>query len=183
MNVSVPCGGCGKEIRFGQRTCPSCGAPVSSDLRRALEERLEGSSGDFRSMRNRVREVAILLLVLGLLTLVLGGFVFFMSPETMDPLTIGAERIAFALNCIVGCSMVVASRFVEAHPQKTIVIVLVGWVLVQIVVALLFPLSLFGGLLGKLATVLILGRGFASARAAMAFRRDLASMALQEGGG
>ena len=177
----MPCGGCGEGIRFAQSTCPNCGAAVSSDLRRALEERLEGSNSDFRAMRRRVWEAGILLLVLGLLTIVLGGFVFFISPNTNDPLMVAAERFAFALNCVVGCSMVVASRFVEKHPQKTILIVLVGWVLVQIVLAVLYPLSLFAGLLGKIATILILLRGFVSARAAMAFRKDLARKALQKG--
>ena len=177
LDVSVPCGRCGNDIRFGEHICPSCGAAVSRDLRKALEERLESSSQDFRAMRNRVRVVSVLLLVSGLLAFVLGGFGFVTSPESHDPLLVGSERLAFAFNCVVGGAMVVASRFVETHPQKTIVIVFVGWLLVQAMVAILFPLGLFVGILEKMVTLAILSIGFASARSAEKVRKELATHA------
>ena len=179
LDVSVPCEKCGDAIRFGQVTCPGCRSPVSRDLRRALEERLEASSSDFRSMRNRVREVGILLLVLGLLTLVLGGFVFFSYPESIDPNELLYERVGLAFNCVVGCSMLVASRLVDTHPQKTIIIVFAGWVLIQVLVVLVFPLALFTGLVEKFVTLLVLGRGFVSARAAQGYRLQLAREAIE----
>ena len=39
--------------------------------------------------------------MLGLLTILLGGFIFFISPNTNDPLMVAAERFAFALNCVL----------------------------------------------------------------------------------
>ena len=128
-------------------------------------------------MRNRVRVVSVLLLVSGLLAFVLGGFGFVTSPESHDPLLVGSERLAFAFNCVVGGAMVVASRFVETHPQKTIVIVFVGWLLVQAMVAILFPLGLFVGILEKMVTLAILSIGFASARSAEKVRKELATHA------
>jgi len=152
-------------------------------LRRALEERLEGSSEDFRGMRNRVREVGILLFILGLLTLVLGGFIFVSSPETTDPVQLGSERIALAFNGLVCVAMLVAARLVDRHPQKTILAVFIGWLLLQIVVAVFFPLALFTGLFGKFLALVILGRGFVSARAADKFRKGLVAQALKAGAG
>jgi len=108
------------------------------------------------------------------MTLVLGGFIYLASPETHDPLLLGSERVAVAFNALTGVALVVTSRLVERHPQKTIIAVFVGWVLFQIVLAAVFPLALFVGLLGKIVTLAILAVGFASARAAEKLCKDLA---------
>ena len=60
------------------------------------------------------------------------------------------------------------------HPQKTIITVFIGWVLIQIALAAVFPLALFMGLFEKILTVVILTVGFTSARSAEKLCKDLA---------
>src|SRR5262245_43238630 len=67
MTVSVPCSRCRSEIVFGSERCGACGEAVTRDLKVALEERLAATSVEFRTMRNRLREAAVLLFCLGAL--------------------------------------------------------------------------------------------------------------------
>jgi hypothetical protein len=172
-DVSVPCGHCGKAIRFGFDQCPECRAVVSRELKIALGERLEATSSEYRTMRNRLREVAILLVVFGALRVVLAIFLYASARDALDESMVAGARLALAVDIVAGCGLIVAARFAAEHPRRVAVSVLVGWLILQILVALSSPLMFLRGLLGRLIWTLALARGVAAAGRAEALHREL----------
>lgn len=76
VDVTVPCGACGKPIRGGDEFCEACGAPVGDELKRALRERLESSHSEYAAHSKQHRGARSTIAVLAVLFL-FGGVVFF----------------------------------------------------------------------------------------------------------
>jgi hypothetical protein len=69
--VSVPCT-CGADVGPLDARCRACKAPVSQELREAIEAALESAHAEYREARQAVRSSATVLLVVALLHLGFG---------------------------------------------------------------------------------------------------------------
>ncbi len=177
--VSVPCECCHRPIHFGLERCPACASLVSNDLRAALEERLDATSSEFRMMKSRLREAAILVFVLGALRLVFSTFLYVSSDDGIDDPVRALERILLAIDWTVGVALIVASRFVEKRPRATIMAVVGIWLAVQCLMAMIAPLTLAQAILVNVFVIAVLARGFIAARDAENIRRTLTSTSVR----
>ncbi len=146
---------------------------MSKDAKRALDERLEATSADYRSMRNRLREASILLLVVGLLQVILGIFLYAAAGDGSEDPTVMGSRVLAIVNCVIGVGMLTASQLLERRPRTVIIVVITVWVGIQLLFALLSPLSIFSGLLLKFLVLVVLVRGFSAAGRAARLKQQL----------
>lgn len=178
QGVSVPCGSCRASIRFGRSSCPQCGAPVSTELADALEARLEATSNEFHTMRNRIIEARILLVVLGVLQIALTLFLYLAVPDhTLDDSVNAPTDLVTLASCVIGIGMILAAGRARRRPVDTFLIVIGCWVALQTIGFIANPLSLVQGLLAKIVFMIILGRGLYAAQQAEKMRRELAEQA------
>ncbi len=167
-DISVPCSECVGAVRYGEKQCASCGGQLSRELRDALEARLEASHTEFREMLEHTRSAATVLLVLGLLHLLVGVFLF--SVNYRADLT-GSRDVAhgvahLVVNCGIGLVMLGAWKLARSAPAVAIGLGLVAWVAGHAIGALMSLLAVTNGLLIKALVLMLLVRGvFASARA------------------
>jgi hypothetical protein len=76
IEISVPCGTCGKPVRGGDEFCEACGTQVSAELKRALNARRDASDTAYAKHNKQVKEGQQAIGMLSIL-FVLGGVVFF----------------------------------------------------------------------------------------------------------
>jgi hypothetical protein len=174
--VSVPCP-CGAAIRLQRATCPSCGAPVSPELREALEVRFEASHAEYREAKEQVRRSSAVLLVLALLHLGFGVLMFLVarSGELVPPTPEEASASLFSLvgDGIVGGALLACYLVARRAPAAGLSAALAVWLGVRLVSFAVAPASLLlsflsatgiAALLGKVVVVVLLARGLMAAR-------------------
>ncbi len=180
LKISVPCGSCTESITFGQRVCASCGAAVSSDARRALDQRLEAADPDFRTLKSNIRTASMILLVVAIAHLLFGLATYFVTivgdllPPTAAELE--AARIELISNLFVSVTMVACFVWARRTPTPALTTALVVWVAVQATTALAggLALSTLRIFVVKLVIFAMLVRGIVSAVTAASLRRKLA---------
>lgn len=74
--VTVRCEACGDTVGIAEHTCSACGRPVSRALREELAARLAAASAPFRALEDAVHGAAFAVLVLGVVHLGFGMFLF-----------------------------------------------------------------------------------------------------------
>lgn len=84
VDVSVPCGSCGKPLRGGDDFCESCGAKVTDELKQALRGRLEASDSSYAGHTKEVRSAQSTIAVLAVLFTIGGAVMFFMTRSTNE---------------------------------------------------------------------------------------------------
>ena len=88
VDVSVPCGACGKAVRGGDEFCESCGAQVPEERKEAIRARLEASDSGYAEHRKRVRSARSVIVALSVL-FVLGGVVMYFVTRSQADDAIG----------------------------------------------------------------------------------------------
>ncbi len=159
--ISVPCPKCDGAVRYGDKQCASCGGQLSRELRDSLEARLEASHTEFRELREHTRSAATVLLVVGLLHLLAGVFLF--SINYRADLT-GNRDVAhgvahLVVNCAIGAVMLGAWKLARHAPAAAITLGLLAWAVGHVIGALLSLLALSSGLLIKALVLMLLVRG------------------------
>ncbi len=176
-SISVPCQKCENAVRYGERQCASCGATLSRELRDALEARLEASHLEFRELQEHARSAATILLVVGLLHLLVGAFLF--SINYRADLT-GSRDVAhgvahLVVNGSIGVVMLGAWKAARHAPAAAITLGLAVWVLGHVAGAVMSLLALTSGLLIKALVFMLLCRGIVAAAQAHQLKRRLLS--------
>lgn len=177
LDVSVPCERCGAAIRFGNARCPSCTKTVTHDLRSALERRLHESSDDFRDLREQTRSASAVVLITALAYLASGVIGYLAHTRAVVRF---AEDDAAAIAALVerssiGLVLCVLSALVPRHPTRFLTAALVVWLLVQVLAALVTPLTIWHALWLKLVALVLLVRGIFAAVAADRMLRKLSA--------
>jgi hypothetical protein len=172
LDVTVPCSSCTAPVGFPGRRCPRCGAGLSSDLRAALEARLEAADEDFRDARANVRTASSILLQLALITMAIGvGEYVLMATSGFDAPAERAEWAAeLVLQLALGAVFLGCFAWVKDSPVLAIATGLVVWLGVQIAVTVALPLTAMPmGLAGflvafyRLVVFVLLVRGLVAA--------------------
>ena len=181
MTVSIPCASCSQQIRFGQRACPACSRPVSSDETAALESRFEATHVDFRDAKAVVLRGLTAALVAGLMTMAIAGLRVFLTSNSSEtgiespPLTSAIGDLLLGLS-LVACWL--GRRRVPAVASITALLIwsasLVAPFLASPALAVLGIASPVGLALtlARLAVLIVLARGVP---AALQVRRFVAS--------
>jgi len=169
MHVTVDCPSCSGLLQFGDRACDRCGTTVPSELRDALETRLEAASPEFRDLKSSARGAALLLLVIAVGHAFFGVMLYWIG--TASDLAGGAEEQAVARSLLVtnlanaamffGCY-----KWAQHRPVSGLAASIALLVAIRVVATVVSPLSLIAGLWVNLVLLLILGRGLWSARKA-----------------
>jgi hypothetical protein len=180
MTVSIPCASCSEQIRFGQRACPACRRPVSSDEANALESRFEATHLDFRDAKAVVLRGLTAALVAGLLTMTIAGLRVCLASSS--ELGFEAAPLAPAVaDFFLGLSLVACWLGRRRFPALACIIALLLWAASLVAPFLASPaLAILGiasptGLaftLVHLAVLLVLAHGVS---AALEMRRFIAS--------
>jgi hypothetical protein len=195
VDVSVPCGSCGKPIRGGDAFCETCGAPVSEELKEALRSRLEASHTGFAEHTKKVRSARS---TIGLLSVLftLGGVVFFFitkaqAEQALNKLghardsdllaqqiagmnTVGELRAELArepwqvlgLNLFLALVMLGLWIWSKRALVPAIITALGIYVTVMVASAIADPKTLAQGLLMKIVVTIALAKGVQAALAA-----------------
>jgi hypothetical protein len=174
--VSVPCPACTADLQMQDRTCRSCGAHVPRAMGLALEERLAGSDPDYRHARQSAHRASILLVVVGLLYIGFGCFIFMVersagaiSSEPMQGLGV-AQLVE---NCAVGFAMLACFIGFGRAPAAALTAAIIIFLGVQVSVVVSSPGSILlaflsppalGLLAGKLVVLFLLVRGVRAVR-------------------
>ena len=177
-DVSVPCTQCRAPIGLATTACAACGAQVSKDLRRALEERLEASSALYRDAKSTVRSTGVGMLFVALVCFAIGALRYLLArgvgyaPDAEGD----AEAVALlARHAITGGVALAAFFPIRAAPRAGLAGALCAWLVGHAAVALADPskfagesLSPLGVLLRlfELGVALVLGRGLLAAQRA-----------------
>jgi hypothetical protein len=195
LEVSVPCGACGKPVRGGDEFCEACGARVTEELKNVLRERLESSHAGYSEHAKRVRNARTTIVVLSVL-FVLGGIVmFFITRSQADDALqnlAGADDSALLQTPVAGATTVgELERAIEREPWQVLglnvflaavmlglwvwakrallpaIITALGiYVTVIVASALLDPKTIAQGIFIKIIVIAALARGVQSALAA-----------------
>lgn len=84
VEVSVPCGACGKPLRGGDEFCEACGAKITDELKAARRARLEASDASFAQHTKRVKSAQSTIAVLSVLFVLGGAVLFFIAQSQAD---------------------------------------------------------------------------------------------------
>jgi hypothetical protein len=180
LKISIPCAACSNDVRFGERVCSSCGGVVSRTVLKALDQRLEAASPDFRRLRSNVGTASLILLVVAGAHLFLGllMYVFSTDPALGPPsaVELTAARVELLSNLVVAVAMVGCFAWARSAPTPALTIALVVWLAVQIATILLGGLLVFAMriFIAKIITLGLLLRGIVSAVSAARLRAKLA---------
>lgn len=195
VDVSVPCGACGKPIRGGDDFCEQCGAKVGAELKSALRERLEASDSEFAAHRKQLRNAGATIGILSMVFVVSGIVFFFVAQSQVDEalgkLGFAPDSAQLAEPVAGATTFGEARRALERQPWQVLglnlflAVVMLGlwiwskksilpaimtalgiYVAVIVANALYDPTSLAQGLLIKIAVVLALAKGVHSTLAA-----------------
>lgn len=195
VEVSVPCGACGKAVRGGDEFCEACGAKVGGELKAALRARLEASHGGFADHGKKVKSAQSTIAVLSVL-FVIGGVVFFFITQAQadkalvqlsgagdaEPLaetiagasTVGELRAALArepyqvlgLNLFLAAVMLGLWFWSKRALLPAIISAFGIYIAVIVTSALYDPKTLAQGIFVKIFVIAALARGIQSALAA-----------------
>lgn len=195
VDVSVPCGTCGKPVRGGDAFCEACGAPAGEELKQALRSRLEASHSGFAEHTKKVRSARSTIGLLSVL-FVLGGVVFFfitkgqaedaltqlghardsdlLAKQIAGANTVGELRAELArepwqvlgLNLFLAAVMLGLWLWSKRALVPAIITALGIYVAVMVASAVTDPKTLVQGLIMKIFVVIALGKGVQSALAA-----------------
>ena len=195
LEVSVPCGACGKPVKGGDDFCEACGAQVSLELKEALRRRMEVSDLGYGLHADKVRKAQSTIRALSVLFL-LGGVVFFFitklqTDEALAKLA-GASEAAPLENPVAGAATVGELRAELARKPYQLLglnlflaVVMLGlwfwskrsllpaiiaafgiYVMVIVGSALVDPATLAQGVIIKIIVIAALAKGIQSALAA-----------------
>jgi uncharacterized membrane protein len=195
VEVSVPCGTCGKAIRGGDGFCEGCGAKVSDSLKAALRDRLEASHSGYADYKKKMQSAQGTIGALAVL-FVIGGVVFFFitrsqvddalvqlaSASDVQPLnemvgdatTVGELRAALekqpyqvlGLNLLLAVVMAGLWVWSKRTLLPAIITALGIYVAVQLASAMYDPTTLAQGVILKVLVIAALVKGVQSALAA-----------------
>jgi len=194
VEVSAPCGECGKSVCSGDEFCEACGGKVSPELKKALSDRFEASHIDFaghgKSAQSTIGGLSVLF--------ALGGVAFFfitksnngdalakltgvgdgelLAQAVAGASTVGELRGALerepyqilGLNLFLALAMLVLWMWSKRSLLPAIITALGIYVAVIVAGALYEPKSLLQGVIVKVVVILALAKGV---RAALASRR------------
>jgi hypothetical protein len=136
-------------------------------VREVLDERLDATGGEFTTMRQRLRE-------LGWLFVFLAGLRAF---QAVLQIMAGTSLLILVDTAIFVGGMLSAAALVKQHPRKAMTVVAVVWGGLELLAALINPLSLVAGFIFKLITLGFIVRGFVAAKAVDRIRAELAKEA------
>lgn len=195
VQVSVPCGACGKAVGGGDEFCESCGAQVGPELKSALRARMEASHSGFARHSKQLRNAQSTIGGLSIL-FVLGGIVFFFitrgqvntalsslsDASESAPLreavagatTVGELRSALerqpwqvlGLNLFLAAVMLGLWIWSKRSLLPAIITALAVYVTVMVGSALYDPSTLAQGIILKIIIIVALARGVQSTLAA-----------------
>lgn len=180
LDVTVPCPACPGWIRFGDRVCPSCRAPVAREIAAALDERLEASDEDYRDLKGHVRTASGVLLVLAIVYAALGLIGWYAGAASdLAPLTADERAeawLSLVSNLAIAAVFVGCFAWARRSPLRALGVATAFWLVVQLAVmgsggrswfyAFLAGFGWYG--IAKLGTLFLVARGLLSAwRAAM----------------
>ncbi|MEZ4371854.1 MAG: hypothetical protein R3B07_13555 [Polyangiaceae bacterium] len=172
--LSVPCSRCSQPIRFGQTVC-SCGEPVSSDLERALEERLKASSSEYRELDLKLTRARATLLVCAIGQLGFGALLYWFGSRGVAAEVVGDNGIppSLVLDSLSALGFFVAFSVSGRQPMRGIALGALVWALSRASSWLLIATFSISGAFLSAAIALVLFRGFLAARDAKRLRRRL----------
>jgi hypothetical protein len=192
MDVSIPCSGCSENLRPGDAFCEACGARVTPEAQRQLQERLEAADPKAAERAKHLRSASQTILVLAVL-FVLGGVLYFFMAQSdakealrniaeydaAHPLdqpiagatTIGELRAAIerepfqllGLNFMLAAVMTVLYFWSKRSLLAALITALGVYVAVQLASALVDPTTLAQGIIMKVFIVAALIRGVKTA--------------------
>src|SRR5262249_53905272 len=129
-------------------------------------------SPEYRDLLSNIRAARFVLVVLAALYLIAGALPFALQGDAVLP---GAVRIAAFVDGGYAILMLGCLALSKWAPATALVGALVAWVLMQLVVAIVWPLSIFSGGLVKLAGIGLLVRGVVAALRVRRAKRRLAA--------
>lgn len=171
--VSVPCASCGVAIVFGQSKCTQCGAKPSSEARAALHERLAAASEDYRDLQSQIVSGRTALLVASLVYLGTSAFGLFLTENATfkDDEAVAAAREALLSNALFACLFLGFWWLSKHKPTLGLLSAAAVWLVSQLLILLLDPLSGFSGLWVKGVVAILMIRGIIAALRANLFTR------------
>jgi hypothetical protein len=181
MTVSIPCASCSQQIRFGERVCPACGRPVSSDESAALESRFEATHVDFRDAKAFVLRGLTAALVAGLITVAIAGLRVFLLLDSSETGIASPSPTFAVVDLLLGLALVACWFGRRRFPALASITAFLIWCASLVAPFLVSPaLAVLGiasptGLalaLARLAVLLVLAR---AVPAALQVRRFVAS--------
>ena len=172
--LNVPCIDCGAPIHFGDTECPACFTPVDKETLEALDTRLDAASNDYRAMKTRILEAGILLLTVGLLHVAVGGFVYFSIPEPHAEAERFVMGATFGADCAVAAGMILGAWLCRKHPRHGLAVGTVAWLVPQMLLAAVAPLTFLEGGLWKAFVIVVLVRGYVAIAQAERLRAAVA---------
>ena len=178
VQVTAPCGACSAEVRFGERRCVACGAPVSRAVLQALDRRLQAADPALRGMANDVSSAAGVLLLIALAHV---GFALFRYYVAHDPGMAAAvegtsTRTAVLGDLAVSAAMVLCFLWARRAPLPALSVALVAWLAVQGVTITIGGIVLISGwlIMVRIGILVALVRGIVAAALARRLRARLA---------
>lgn len=178
VQVTAPCGACSAEVRFGERRCVACGAPVSRAVAQALDRRLEAADPAFRGMTNSVASAASVLLLIALAHI---GFALFRYYVAHDPGMAAAvegtsTRTAVLADLILAAAMVGCFLWARRAPIVALSVAMVAWLAIQSVAITIGGIMVISGwlIMIRIGILVALVRGIVAAVLARRLRARLA---------
>jgi hypothetical protein len=173
--VSVPCASCHKPVGFRDPACPACGAILSTELRDALETRLEGSDIDYKESKHRIRRASWTVLFLGGVHIAWAFLVLVQNHlgESVDPTrSSDLTNPNVIVNLIIGVALGGCYFGSTRAPVTALTAALGIFLFAHGVAAVLFPVSILTGIFVKILCLCFLISGVVSAlRAAAVLKR------------
>jgi hypothetical protein len=199
--VSVPCDSCSANVGIGDDFCPSCGAEVSADLKRALHERWEASDSSAAERAKHIRSASHMIAILAAL-FVLGGLLMFYTsgkeatealqqlqglPDEMvfpEPimgktLTVAEVRqtverepyLVLGLNWLLALIMAGLFLWSRRSPFPAVIAALAVFVVVHVANAVVDPVTIVKGIILKVIAIIALVKGVRAGFAVRALER------------
>lgn len=122
--VTVRCEACGDAVGIAEHTCSACGLAVSRALREELAARLAAASAPFRALEDAVHGATFAVLVLGVVYLGFGVFLFALERSAdvafdPDAQTDAGRRLA--CNLALGAGLLACSLVARIAPARGLV--------------------------------------------------------------
>lgn len=165
VEVSVPCGACGKPIRGGDEYCEACGAPVTPLLKAAFRERLEASHEYYAGHAKQVRSAQNTIGVLSGLFVVGALISFLMNHDAPN----GEAWQILGVNLFLALVMLGLWLWSKRSLLPAIIAALAIYVTVILGSALVDPKTIIQGIIVKFLVIGALIKGVQSALAARRF--------------
>ena len=183
--VTVPCAKCNVPVGIKDDVCPSCRAPVSRQLRAALEARLDASDEDYRDAKLTARRASAVPLVVGAVCLTIAGVLLYADLATdLGGQGLASTTVATCIGAaVLGLLLIACFVWTRRAPVAGLGAALAIW-LVAIALAvgasplqwLVHSFASLRGVLQLFATIVglfILARGLAAALRVRRLRRAM----------